>query len=101
MHRYQNLQISLIFVSEFCVSFTFYILKTQFSVEKDAMNEYYERCLIRDAAYPMSVEDGLALSILKNHTVREAEALLTAVVADETEAKATLKRVCGLIHATA
>lgn len=65
------------------------------------MNEYYERCLIRDAAYPMSVEDGLALSILKNHTVREAEALLTAVVADETEAKATLKRVCGLIHATA
>lgn len=65
------------------------------------MNEYYERCLIRDAAYPMSVEDGLALSILKNHTVREAEALLTAVIADETEAKATLKRVCGLIHATA
>lgn len=65
------------------------------------MNEYYERCLIRDAAYPMCVEDGLALSILKNHTVREAEALLTAVIEDETEAKATLKRVCGLIHATA
>ena len=65
------------------------------------MNAYYERCLIRDAAYPMCVEDGLALSILKNHTVREAEALLTAVIADETEAKATLKRVCGLIHATA
>ena len=64
------------------------------------MNAYYERCLIRDAAYPMCVEDGLALSILKNHTVREAEALLTAVIADETEAKATLKRVCGLIHAT-
>lgn len=65
------------------------------------MNEYYERCLIRDAAYLLCVEDGLALSILKNHTVREAEALLTAVVADETEAKETLKRVCGLIHATA
>ena len=65
------------------------------------MNEYYERCLIRDSAYPMCVEDGLTLSILKNHTVREAEALLTAIVADETEAKATLKRVCGLIHATA
>lgn len=65
------------------------------------MNEYYQRCLIRDAAYPLCVEDGLALSILKHHTVREAEALLAAVVADETEAKATLKRVCGLIHATA
>lgn len=65
------------------------------------MNAYYERCLMRDGAYPMSVEDGLALSILKNHTIREAEALLTAVIADETEAKATLKRVCGLIHATA
>ena len=50
---------------------------------------------------PCVLRMGLALSILKNHTVREAEALLTAVIADETEAKATLKRVCGLIHATA
>ena len=49
----------------------------------------------------MHVEEGLVLSILKNHTVREAEALLTAVVADETHAKATLKRVRGLIQATA
>ena len=65
------------------------------------MNEHYERCLIRDAAYPLRVEDGLVLSILKNHTAREAEALLTVVVKDETEAKATLKRVCGLIQATA
>lgn len=65
------------------------------------MNAYYERCLIRDAAYPVSLEDGLVLSILKNHTVREAEAILAAVVADETEAKETLRRVCGLIQATA
>ena len=60
-----------------------------------------ERCLIRDAAYPLCVEDGLVLSLLKNHTVREAETVLAAVVADEAEAKATLKRVCGLIYATA
>ena len=65
------------------------------------MNQHYERCLIRDAAYSMHVEDGLVLSILKNHTVREAEAVLTAVVEDEALAKATLKRVHGLIQATA
>ena len=65
------------------------------------MNQHYERCLIRDAAYSMHVEDGLVLSILKNHTVREAEAVLTAVVEDEARAKATLKRVHGLIQATA
>ena len=66
-----------------------------------SMNARYERCLIRNAVYPMRVEDGLVLSILKSHTVREAEALLTTLVADETEAKATLKRVRGLINATA
>lgn len=66
-----------------------------------SMNARYERCLIRNAVYPMRVEDGLVLSILKDHTVREAEALLTALVSDETEAKATLKRVRGLINATA
>ncbi len=65
-----------------------------------SMNARYERCLIRNAVYPMRVEDGLVLSILKSHTVREAEALLTALVSDETEAKATLKRVRGLINAT-
>ena len=65
------------------------------------MNQHYERCLIRDAAYSMHVEDGLVLSILKNHTVREAEAVLTAVIEDEARAKATLKRVHGLIQATA
>ena len=66
-----------------------------------SMNARYERCLIRNAVYPMRVEDGLVLSVLKSHTVREAEALLTALVSDETEAKATLKRVRGLINATA
>ena len=65
------------------------------------MNQHYERCLIRDASYSIHVEDGLVLSILKDHTVREAEAVLTAVVEDEARAKAVLKRVHGLIQATA
>ena len=64
------------------------------------MNAHYERCLIREAAYPLSVEDGLVLSILKDHTPREAESILAEWVADETEAKAILERVQGLIDAT-
>lgn len=66
-----------------------------------SMNAHYERCLMQDAAYPMSVEDGVALSILKNHTTREAEALLAALIPDETKARTTLKRAQGLINGTA
>ena len=66
-----------------------------------SMNEHYERCLIRDAVYPLRVEDGLVLSILKDHTPREAEAILAEWVPDETEARAILKRVLGLINGTA
>ncbi len=64
------------------------------------MNAYYEQCLIRDSMYPLRVEDGLVLSILKDHTTREAEALLAELVTNETEAKAILKRVRGLIDGT-
>ena len=66
-----------------------------------SMNAHYERCLMREAAYPLSVEDGVALSILKNHTTREAEAILAALIPDETQARTTLKRVRGLIDGTA
>ncbi|MYA68599.1 glycosyltransferase, partial [Candidatus Poribacteria bacterium] len=66
-----------------------------------SMNTHYERCLMRDAVYPLPVEDGLVLSILKNHTTREAESILAELVTDETEARAILKRVRGLINATA
>ena len=66
-----------------------------------SMNTHYERCLIRDAVYPLPVEDGLVLSILKEHTAREAESVLAALIADETAARAILKRVRGLINATA
>ena len=56
---------------------------------------------MRDIMYSQKVEIGLVLSFLKNHTPREAEAFLAAIVEDETEAKAILQRVQGLIHATA
>jgi len=66
-----------------------------------SMNEHYERCLMRDIMYPQKVEVGLVLSLLKTHTAREAEAFLTAIIEEKTEAQAILKRVQGLIHATA
>ena len=66
-----------------------------------SMNAHYERCLIRDAVYPLPVEDGLVLSILKKHTTREAESILAELVADETAARTILRRVRGLVDGTA
>ena len=65
------------------------------------MNNRYERSLMGDSLYSQRVEEGLMITLLKNHTAREAEALLAALIEDEAEAKAILKRVRGLIHATA
>ena len=64
------------------------------------MNNRYERSLMGDSLYSQRVEEGLMITLLKNHTAREAEALLAALIEDETEAKAILKRVRGLVHAT-
>ena len=66
-----------------------------------SMNAHYERCFMRDAVYPLRVEEGLVLSVLKEHTTREAEALLSALVPDETEARTILTRVRGLVDGTA
>lgn len=66
-----------------------------------SMNEHYERCLIGDGAYPLRVEDGLVLSLLKEHTPREVESVLAKWVTDKTEARTILKRVRGLIDGTA
>lgn len=65
------------------------------------MNKHYERALMGDPLYSQRVEEGLLITFLKNHTVREAEALLAGFIEDEAEAKTILKRVQGLIHATA
>ena len=65
------------------------------------MNKHYERSLMGDVLYSQRVEEGLVMTLLKNHTAREAESFLAGFIEDEAEAKAILKRVCGLIHATA
>ena len=65
------------------------------------VNTHYEHCLMGGKFYHQRVEDGLILSLLKNHTPREAEAVLKAFLTDEVEAKAILNRIRGLIHATA
>ena len=64
------------------------------------MNNRYERSLMGDSLYSQRVEEGLMITLLKSHTAREAEALLAALIEDEAEAKAILKRVRGLVHAT-
>ena len=66
-----------------------------------SMNKHYQRSLMGDALYSQRVEDGLVITLLRNHTAREAEALLAEFIEDEVEAKAILQRVRGLIHATA
>ena len=65
------------------------------------VNNRYERSLMGDVLYSQCVEEGLVMTLLKNHTAREAEALLAEFIEDEAEAKTILKRVQGLIHATA
>ena len=65
------------------------------------MNKHYERSLMGDVLYSQRVEEGLVMTLLKNHTAREAESFLAGFIKDEAEAKAILKRVRGLIHATA
>ena len=66
-----------------------------------SMNKHYERSLMGDALYSQRVEEGLVVTLLRNHTAREAEALLAEFIEDQAEAKAILQRVRGLIHATA
>ena len=66
-----------------------------------SMNKHYQRSLMGDALYSQRVEDGLVITLLRNHTAREAEALLAEFIEDEAEAKTILQRVRGLIRATA
>ena len=66
-----------------------------------SMNKHYQRSLMGDALYSQRVEDGLVITLLRNHTAREAEALLAEFIEDEAEAKTILQRVRGLIQATA
>ena len=66
-----------------------------------SMNKHYQRSLMGDALYSQRVEEGLAITLLRNHTAREAEALLAEFIEDQAEARTILQKVRGLIHATA
>ena len=66
-----------------------------------SMNKHYQRSLMGDALYSERVEEGLAITLLRNHTAREAEALLAEFIEDQAEARTILQSVRGLIHATA
>ncbi len=61
---------------------------------------HHEHSLFGSTMYSQSVEDGLVLSLLKDHSAREVEAVLRDLIDGETQAKDILNRVRGLIHAT-
>ena len=65
------------------------------------MNSRYEMLVHPFGIFNQKVEDGLVISLLKEHTVREVEAILSELIEDENTAKAILARCYGFIQATA
>ena len=65
------------------------------------MNSRYETRVNPASAFNQRVEDGLVISLLKEHTPREVEAVLCELLEDEDTAKAILARCHGFIQATA
>lgn len=65
------------------------------------MNSRYEMLVNPYGIFNQKVEDGLVISLLKEHTVREVEAILSELIEDEDTAKAILARCYGFIQATA
>ena len=65
------------------------------------LNTRYEKPVNPLDTFNQQVEDGIVLSLLKTHTVREIEAVLSELVEDEDTAKIILARCHGFIHATA
>ena len=61
----------------------------------------YETPLNPFGTFNQKVEDGLVISLLKDHTCREVETVLCEFVKDEDTAKAILARCYGFIQATA
>lgn len=51
-------------------------------------------------AYAQSVEEGLALSLLQNHTLHEVEAVLRYLMKDDSKASVVLRKVAGFVGAT-
>lgn len=65
------------------------------------MNSRYETRVNPLSAFSQKVEDGLVISLLKEHTPREVEVVLCELLEDEDTAKAILARCYGFIQATA
>jgi len=65
------------------------------------MNSRYETRVNPLSAFSQKVEDGLVMSLLKEHTPREVEVVLCELLEDEDTAKAILARCYGFIQATA
>ncbi|MDE0427615.1 MAG: glycosyltransferase family 4 protein [Candidatus Poribacteria bacterium] len=65
------------------------------------LNTQYEKPVNPLNVFNQQVEDGLVLTLLKTHTIREVEAVLTELMEDENAAKTILARCQGFIQATA
>ena len=66
-----------------------------------SMDSRYEMLVNPSSTFNQKVEEGLVLSLLKEHTVREVEAILCELMKDEDTAKELLTRCQGFIQATA
>ena len=65
------------------------------------LNTQYEEPMNSFGTFNQPVEDGLVLSLLKTHTVREVETVLRELIEDEETAKSILAKCHGFIQATA
>lgn len=65
------------------------------------LNTRYEKPVNPLNIFNQPVEDGLVLSLLKEHTSREVETILCELMDDENTAKAILAKCHGFIQATA
>lgn len=65
------------------------------------LNTRYEKPVNPLNVFNQPVKDGLVLSLLKEHTPREVEAILCQLMDDENAAKAILAKCHGFIQATA
>ena len=65
------------------------------------LNTRYEKPVNPLNVFNQPLEDGLVLSLLKEHTAREVEAILCELMDDENAAKAILAKCHGFIRATA
>ena len=64
-------------------------------------NSRYETLVNSFGTLNQQLEDGLVLTLLKEHTLKEVEAILCEFIEDEEAAKEILARCHGFIQATA